>query len=97
MDPLLIGSEEKYPLNHRQSLAGGNAGGKGVAVSGLALAGKGPHQVLTGLALGKFNHGRGLLFLISDPVSPFSALSIPRREDFAKPAAFPCLFRAVLV
>ena len=49
--PLLIGGELKDPGHRLHLLLPGGGGGDGVAVAGLALPGKGAHQVFTGLAL----------------------------------------------
>ena len=48
---LLVGGEGKNGLQNVELLLLAEAGGEGVAVPGLALSGKGPHQVFQGLAL----------------------------------------------
>ena len=48
---LLSGGVEENGLQHLQPAALADLGGKGVAVSGLALAGKGPQQVFFGCAV----------------------------------------------
>ena len=50
---LLLGGEGKDPLQGVETLALGQPRGEGVAVAGLALPGKGTHQVQPGLAVGK--------------------------------------------
>ena len=58
----LTGGEGKHRLQHRELLTFAQSPGKGVAVPGLALAGKGPHQIFHRLAAGKFHrHERSSL------------------------------------
>ncbi len=53
VDPLLLGGEEEHPLDDGQPRLVGHPGGDGVAVSGLALPGEGPHEIFPGLAAEK--------------------------------------------
>ena len=52
----LPGSKEEHGLQHLEALPAAGVGGEGVAVPGLALSGKGPHQVFQCLAVFPF-HG----------------------------------------
>ena len=47
----LPGGEEEYRLQHLELLLTAHFSGKGVAVSSLALPGKGPHQILQRLTV----------------------------------------------
>jgi hypothetical protein len=53
VDPFLFGGEEEDPLDDGQARLIGHSGGDGIAVSGLALPGEGPHQVFSGLTVEK--------------------------------------------
>ena len=55
----LVSGELKHRLQHMQTLGAALGGGEGVAVAGLALAGKGPHEIFQRLAVCKI-HGHGV-------------------------------------